>query len=288
MVGTLDSNILRIVSILKENPSSINEISKKAKLNWRTAKGYLDLLKQLDLVMDADIKRSKLFFYKDANNYFNLPVKKRDGKIISTIYHYIKKFNMDIYGNEPSKTQVYKIIWHVNGKFKLDLPIGWYKYGPCCVQAYKGGEKILADLSPRMLSEIKETTRDYCSCDKFALQERIYEETNERLYLAKTRLIKSDKLSKKDIHPILLDLIKFAPSESVDVVTDFARASLLIGWEKTGVIFEKLWAYLATIRFKQSLAFYYGYIDYYLEKAIEDSRKEVQIEVTDLIRCGLK
>ena len=82
-----------------------------------------------------------------------------------------------------------------------------------------------------------------------------------------------------------MDLIKYVPQETIETTTDFARATLLLGWDKTKTIFNIFWEYIATITFKQSLEFYYGSnLEIYLNKKIEDIKKEAQLYIIDLVR----
>lgn len=278
-----------IKNCLREGPRSISDISKEGKINWRTAEQYLELLKNLDIVIESDVKNTRTFFYKDKNNYFNLPVKKRDSKLISTLYSHIKKFCLKFHNKEPTKTQAYKILWKINQKLKKNLPIGWYMYGPLCVQEYANNEKEEIRLDNRSIPLVKETTKEYCAYDNLQLQKKIYKEVDDKLYQTKERLLSIKEADKEQINPILMDLIKFSPVETVEVITDFARATLLLSWDKTKELFEDVWKYIAIIKFRESLRPYYeDDIDIYLNKKIEEIKKETQILITDLVRCNIK
>lgn len=274
---------------LREGPKSISDISKEAKINWRTAEQNLKLLKSLNLVIEKDIKNTRTFFYQEKNNYFDLPVKAKDSKYISTLYAHIKKFCHKFHNKEPTKTQVYKILWKINQTLKKNLPIGWYRYGPMCVQEYMNNEKEEIKLDPKTISLVKSITKEYCACENKELQRKIYEEEDEKLYLTKEDLLSIKKDDKKEINPILMDFIKFSPPESIEAVTDFVRATLLAGWSETQEIFDNLWKYLTMTRFRDSLKPYYGEgVDIYLKQKIEATKKETQILTTDLVRSKVK
>lgn len=274
---------------LSDGPKSISDISKELEINWRTAEQYLELLKSLDIVLEADVKNTRTFFYKDKDNYFELPIRNKDSKLISTMYHHIKKFCLNFHNKEPTKTQVYKILWKVDQKLKKNLPIGGYMFGPMCVQEYKNNEKEEIKLDDSTTNVTKEITKEYCACDNIVLQKRIYSEVGNKLYQTKEEIISVKDLSKEEINPILMDLIKFSPPETVEVITDFARATLLLGWNKTKELFDDLWKYVTMINFRESLRHYYGdYIDVYLNDKIKESKKEIQIQITDLVRCNVK
>lgn len=275
-----------IIEALKEGPRTITQIADEININWRTAESNLEMLKDIGKVFEIQEGKSRFFFLKDDRNYFNLYVKKDDAKRISTIYALISKFCKKLYRHEPTKTQVYKIIWKINNKLNLNLPIGWYQYGPLCVQGYTGRENQEYEMNQESVAIIKETTKRYGQIENQKLQEMVYEEEKNQLYLAKERLMKGDFKAKEEIYPILIDLIKYAPKEASEVVTDFARATLLLGWDKTKDIFADLWKFIATISFRDSLEFYYGKnIEYYLSDKIEEKKREAQLAITNLVRA---
>ena len=105
--------IASITNVLTDNPQSIRKIAKLASINWRTAESYLEILKEINIVGEIEQKTHKLFYYKDPNNYFRLPIKKSHSNLISTIYSKIKTLCSKFYNKEPTKTQVYKILWNL-------------------------------------------------------------------------------------------------------------------------------------------------------------------------------
>ena len=275
-----------IKEILKEGPKSISEISKELEINWRTAENYLGILKNLGLVDEIANEHTRIFFYKDKNNYFELYVKKKDAKVISSIYHQIKKICQEKFGRDPTMTQVYKIIWNANKKLNLGLPIGWYRYGPCSVQIYRGDE-FDYKIESRISKSVRETTEEYCSMDSSSLQNKIYIDEKKDLYLAKKKLIElKDLEDKEELNNILMDLIKFSSKETIDVATDFARATLLLGWDKTQECFnESVWKYITMVIFKESLEFYYkDDIKKYFDEKIKEAKQEAQLYILDLVK----
>jgi len=280
-----------IKELLKEGPKSISEISKELGINWRTAENYLEILEKLGLVDEVDNDHTRIYFYKDKNNYFELYVRKKDGRLISSIYHQIKKICQEKFGREPTMTQVYKIIWNVNNKLKLNLPIGWYRYGPCSVQIYQGNEddyKIDSIIS----KSVKETTEEYCSMDSSSLQDKIYKDEGKEPYLTKKKLmeLKDSEEDKEELNNILMDMIKFSPKEAIEVVTDFARATLLLGWGETRECFnDHVWKYITMVIFKESLEGYYKKdLAQYFDKKIEQAKKESQLLIADLVKTHVE
>jgi len=285
-----DKILNSIIEVLKENPSSISEVSEKTKITWKTAEKYLKILEKLDLVKEKSIKKnSKTFFYKDNDNYFELPIKKEDNNKISSIYHHIKISCLKLFKKEPTKTQIYKIIWNVNKKLNLGLPIGWYRYGPCCVQIYESDEEK-GELSKSTINIIEKVTEEYCPLEKYDLQKKIYKEENRYLYLTKEGLRELNQNDREELNNLLMDLIKYAPKEAIETVTDFARVALVLEWKKTKDLFiEGLWKYLTMIIFRDSLRFYYGiYIEGYFEDKIKSVKKEVQLEILDMVKNRAK
>ena len=97
-----------IKNALMDKPLSISEIAEKSKINWRTAENYLKTLKDLGLVDEREIKNTRTFFYKDKKNYFDLPIKNEDKKLISSIYNQIKKSCLNLFEKEPQKHKYIK------------------------------------------------------------------------------------------------------------------------------------------------------------------------------------
>ncbi|MGV8171658.1 MAG: hypothetical protein ACP5OA_03110 [Candidatus Woesearchaeota archaeon] len=280
MAEVRDKNVDTLIGFLKEKPRSINEIAKGLEINWRTAESYITLLKSLDLIFETNNK----YFYKDKNNYFWLPVKSEHEKHIKTIYAHIKKFA----NKEPTKTQVYKIIWKINKLLDLKLPIGWYKYGPCCEIVYQGNEEILINLQKQELNLIKETTEKYVALDNFDLQRKIYSEEDNKLYLLKEQLLNCDT-AKEKLDELLMQLIKLVPKEAIDVTTDFTRLVLLKGWDKDiKECWLFLWKYITIINHKESLSFYYDDISAYMGSKIEEAKKDAQTMILSLTQSYME
>ncbi len=278
MAEVRDQNFNKLVELLKEKPCSINEIATALEINWRTAESYLTLLSALDLVIEQETKNERTFFYKDKNNYFGLPVKKEHETIIKAIYTLIKKFAKQ----EPTKTQAYKIVWKINKQFNLQLPIGWYKYGPCAEIVYKGDEDTKYDFPKKQIDFIKETTEEYTSMDNFELQRKIYKEEDKKLYLTKEKLLQTDEDKPNEI---LMDLVKYAPKEAIETTTDFIRTVFLLGWNReTKECFNVLWKYLTLLNYKETISFYYRDISIYLDDKIADTKKDAQLMILNLVR----
>lgn len=270
----------RIIHELRENePMSINLLAQKSEINWRTAKQYLDNLSNWGLVKFKD----KKYFLIENNHFFNIPIPKKTQEKIFSIYYKINESCQKKFNKEPTKTHVYKIIWKLSIILNLKLPIGWYKYGPCCVIPYKGDEKY-TNLNKKEELTIKDITEKYCKLDSTALQKKIYTEENNLLYLTKQELISTS--FNRDINMILMDLVKYSPDETNELVTDFVRTTMLIGWnETTRNCFDILWNYIATYMFKQTLK---NIDSFYFEEKLEQLKKEADAEIDNLLNIYIE
>lgn len=276
-----DENINSIKKELSEQPRSISYIAEKTKIDWRTAKHYLELLKNLDLADEFKVKNTRTFYYKDPENYFKFPIKEKDQRLISTIYSYIKEFCQNKFKKEPSKTQVYKIMWKINKELELNLPIGWYRYGPICIQVYQGDEKK-GKLETKKINLIKETTEEYCQLDNIELQRKIYLEAREEAYIVKEKLLEIE--NQEELNVVLMDIVKTVPEETKEVTTDFVRTTLSLKWDTTRNYFDIFWKYITLVRLKETINFYYqDSTKLYLDSQIESAKKEIQIIINSLV-----
>jgi predicted transcriptional regulator len=268
-----------ITILLKEGHLDIQELSNKVNLDKRTLEKHLKLLVDWGIILEKSINK-RTFYLKEENNYFKLPIKQQDQNTITTIYNKIKQFCQEIYFKEPTKTQVYKIIFLLNKKFNLNLPIGWYLYGPCCVQTYQGDEEIMAPLNKEQLTFLKEATEKYCTYDNIELQKEIYKKEHNELYQAKEELISLNYTDDKQIlNPILMKLIDNSSDEATSIITDFARLTLYKGWNsKIRDCFNNVWKYMAIIEFKNSLE----YDDIYFQKQLNSLKKDLELEMLNI------
>lgn len=276
--------ITSIKEKLIQKPCSISDIADKA-MDWRTAEYYLGMMKSLGLVKEVSMKNKRMFYYLDHNNYFCIPVKYEQSRIISSIYAKIREICLKTYNKEPTKTHVYKILWKINQELHLNLPVGWYMYGPICIQVYKGDEKY-TKLDNKTIEAVKKATFEYCRYDNVELQRKVYDLEQEALYQIKEKIL---GMPDQNLNLVLMDLVKAVPHEAVETTTDFVRATLLLGWEKTRSLFDRIWKYIALLRLKISLISYYGEdISIYLDEEILNKQKEVQIIITDLVASHVK
>jgi hypothetical protein len=229
----------------------------------------------LGLVKEKQEHNSRIFYYLDPDNYFGIPTGKEN--LIKSIYARIKSECNRQFNKDPTKTHVNKILYDVNKKLNLGLPIGWYRYGPFCVVKYKNDEQ--GKLNDNLSSAIAASVRKYCPMDNFELQRRVYEEENNPLYMAKENLLKAT--DKAEIHAYLLDIIRHAPLATQDVANDYTRATMLLGWDKTKPFFDLFWKYVTMVNFQRSL----DADSLYFEKSVELARSEIQSIIVDLVNA---
>ena len=71
----------------------------------------------------------------------------------------------------------------------------------------------------------------------------------------------------------------------MDVVTDFARTALILGWGKTRECFDLVWKYVSLVIAKQKLQSpYKERTDSYLENKIKETKRDAQECITGLVR----
>jgi hypothetical protein len=266
-----------LLSSLKNGEQTLSQLSKSSGINRVTASQYITAFEKGGVVEIKTAGREKLISLKNSEDtYFNLPIKEQEKKVMHTIYSLIRTYCNQTYGKNPAKTHVYKIIYDVMKEKKLNLPVGWYQHGPCAVLIYSGNEESEIKLDYETL--IKEKVEQYCKLEPIDLQKDIYKKYDSKLYN-----IKEDIKSGKEIDP--LELLKVVPKETLDLVTDFARATMLLGWEKTrSIFFSSLWKYISLVNFKESLRIYYGdEIEEYLKDKIKERKQEAEEQLDQVI-----
>ena len=266
-----------IKSKLESGPKSIRKIADKD-FNWRTAQKYLEILEELKIVFSVNKGNKRIYYLYDRDNFFKIPISRQKKDLISEIFAKLKKFSPQI-----TKTQAHKSLFELNNKFNLKLPVGWYLYGPICLAQFKGDEQDNAKLTQAQALFLKQTSEKYSKIDNFKLEDQIYEASNNKLYQLKKLLL--DKSFEKNVNLEMMDLIKLAPEQTKDLVTDYARAVMLIGWNhKTKELFNIIWKYIAIVNFKNDIKQFYDYdIEIYFKQIIEEVKSEASKILTSLV-----
>lgn len=270
----------RVLEVLRSPPKTASEIAKATDIDKRTVQNHLNMLESWNMVE----REGDQYYLHEKGTYFQFPIPIKHQKKMRTFYAAIKAACKACYGKDPTRTQVYKVLWKVNERLELGLPIGWYQFGPCPLLIYEGEEEEETLLSPKEINAVREQAEVYCAKDNLELEHDVYEEAQEELYKLKEDLLRKDH-TKETIKPVLMKLIKTVPYEAVDTVTDFASATLMTNWEKTDIYFVHLWKYLAMIRYKESLRFYYNdAVEHYLDHKIQLAKQDAGSYISGLIR----
>lgn len=244
-----------ILNHLRNGSTTLSELSKDTKINRVTLSLYLDAFKKANLIKKRKNGREQIIFlnhYDDS--YFDLPIRQSDKKEMKTIYAIIRRYCQLEYKKEPTKTHVYKILYELAQEENLKVPVGWYQHGHCSVLIYSGNESELMKLPYE--NKIKEKVQEFCKLEPVELQKQIYKKYKNKLYQFKEDI---RSVEQEQINDFLMQLLKLTPQETIDVTTDFIRATMLLGWDQTkDIFFKHLWKYIATIEYKESLKNYYG------------------------------
>ncbi len=262
----------RIKKVLKNGPKTTRQVSDQLKINWVTADKYLNYLESFDVVKSEKQKR-KVYYLKEKNNFFQIPLREEQERIIKKIYQVITETE------KVTKTQAQKILFEVNLKLKLNLPVGWYKYGPITIMPYSEEHASEHEFSSKEIKFIKETTKEYAKKDNFDLEEYIYRKEENDLYLIKKQIQKE----KENVNILLMDLINQVPETVREITTLYARSVMTIGWNhKTRELFNDLWKLIAKHRFQQDLTpfFEYDISTYFDDEAFES---ELRADIKNLI-----
>lgn len=275
----LNNAFHKITAKLESGPKPISQIA-ESDFNWRTAEKYLVLLEDLGIVFSVDKGNKRIYYLYDNNNFFKIPIPRKKKELISDIFAKIKNFAPSV-----TKTQAHKILFELNKKFNLKIPMGWYLYGPICLTQFKGNEEEYGLLNKNQFIFLKETTQKYSSIDNFELEKEVYGNTNNKLYLLKKTL--QEKSFGAEVNVEMMELIMFVPKETQELVTNYARSVMLLGWNhKTNELFNLVWKYVAIVNFKEDLKNnnYFDYdIDVYFKDKIEEKRSEASKILNDLV-----
>lgn len=256
MIRNAPKNIIpAIINNLKKGSTTLTKLSKAIQINRVTVSQYLDAFQESGMIIKQQNGRETILGLKRYDDsYFELPIKQEDKQVMQTIYTIIRRYCLEVYKKEPSKTQVYKIIYELNKEEKLNLPIGWYQHGPCAVLVYQGNETESNSLN--FTGRIKEKVQEYCKLEPIKLQKLIYKKYNNRLYQIKEKIKSAND---EDINYLSMELIKLVPLETIDITTDFVRATMHLGWkEMQEIFFNHVWKYISAVNYRESLRSYYG------------------------------
>ena len=231
--------IKRILKSVSETPKSIHEIAKDCESNWESIKIYLESLKEAGVLLETEIGNKRVFSIHQRDvtnktgNYFDLPIKDDDEKIIDSLFFKIKEEWKKKTGNVPGRIQVQKTLAKINKLCNLNLPIGWYLFGPVCAKPYNPLMQYnYSGLDSHAQTCVTKVVGEYSTENTaYSLKIRHYNEEDHTLYKTKEillNLLSSPNFSKKYINEInkqLYTLLKNLPlifdKISKEIVNDF-------------------------------------------------------------------
>jgi DNA-binding transcriptional ArsR family regulator len=303
---------------LQSGPKSINDVAAGADTNWESARNSLELLKSLGLVIESEEGNKRLFRLKEPSRIyegdvlFGLPLTKERNNLLSYLFMRIREEWKKKTGFFPNKSQVQKVLVKAVEDCKLDVPIGWYKFGMISVRNYdplRAYEYVVPQDSKKINDCVSGAVDYYKDCRNSAeLKNRQYSAKNNRLYLLKeklsqiafirfteeNRMMLRELLTEfafafpltddnrdlvKELNMFLATVISVVKSNDEEGL-DACRADLSAG-------FDALWDTAATYMFYDSLRNYYpkDVLDSQFRADLEFKKYEVMEHISDLESC---
>ncbi len=188
--------IQHILLVLREKSLSINELADTVGISWETTKNYLELLKELNVVIEFEQGNKRMFKVEkptesNKDTLFNLPLEPKEEALCKSLFGFIKKRWHEKTGKYPGRTQMQKTVVEVADRTKLDIPRGWYILGEMCVLQYNENEDYA--IGQGHITRDVEMTIDICidelsPLSSDAIIQRQYEVKSKKLYLVKKTL----------------------------------------------------------------------------------------------------
>jgi len=303
---------------LKSGPKSINDVAAGADTNWESARNSLELLKSLGLVIESVDGNKRLFRLKEpclvygGDTLFGLPLTKERSNYISYLFMRIRENWKEETGFFPNKSQVQKVLVKAVEDCKLDVPVGWYKFGMISVRNYdpQGNYPFEVLSNSNKIDEcVSDAVNFYKDCRNSAeLKNKQYSTKNNRLYLLKEKLsqiafIRFTEENRRMLRELLTEfafafpltddnrnIVKVLNTFLTTVISvvksndegglDACRADLTAG-------FDALWDMAATYMFYDSLKSYYtkDVLDGQFRADLEFKKYEVMEHISDLEGC---
>ena len=121
----------KILDALNAKPLNALDISKAINSNWSTVKSYIVELVKEEKVKELAFGEKNVIYVKvTGDTYFNLPVKEKDRDMMKFIFSNAIREYRRLKGTQIKKTELAKLVYHIDSKMNLKLPIVWYLYGP--------------------------------------------------------------------------------------------------------------------------------------------------------------
>ncbi len=296
---TIGFKVSNIISSLRKGSMSISEIKKEAGLHWETAQKYLRILEDAKIVIKEKKGREVIYTLCQKRNdtLFGLPIDEDKENLIDSITLRIINRYKELFEKEPTKTHIQKILWYVDEKKHLNLPIIWYLYGKTCVKMINPlnplEEKPL-DLTIENL--IDDAVKKLGSKTTKELRQFQYETEKNEIYLIKEKIFgEIYKKSFKDLDSLLRTfliqtVLKMKQDQKVLEQIDYFISifnilkkqdklndeEIQINMLKT---FEELWKYTALVIASRDLETYYSKetIEFFIDERIQEQEENLII-----------
>jgi predicted transcriptional regulator len=301
-------SVTSIIDYLSKKPnSSIPKISKDLNLSKNTVRSVLESLDNKNMIIYKLDNKTKYYFlsitsknedltkYK-TNTYFNLEISKEQKNLINYLFTTIKKNYLSSVKKLPPKTHMQKIIFDINKKYNLKLPIGWYQFGAICVTSFNYFDTYVFDINQikkqlgsqfnNLNNYIKELVDKVHNLNNYQIKERQYKEENNKLYLYSLYFSKilenTDKTLEiedfKELKDISKKIIKeslYLKAKSIDLnkysneFYSIIETIYLISKNNSNIskvelrdftkdIFNKYWKILSLFNFKRTLKSFFN------------------------------
>jgi len=225
---TRESLLSKILKQIKSQPMTAYEIAGKLGSNWDTVKNNLNVLISLGLCGSNKAGEKKTtyefklpFIELNSHTWFGLPITAKQKANTLLYFSCAQKKWMEKTGYLPSNTQLQKtVVEMIKGK-PIDIPHGWYRYGPMCLLRYVEDE---VKFYPGKSSEVEEVAepvvKDLSRYGKsLSLINEIYNRFERKTYQLKILITQTlnQGISEVNKSILIMNLNKMMISYSQDI-----------------------------------------------------------------------
>ncbi|MCH8520139.1 MAG: hypothetical protein LAT82_05280 [Nanoarchaeota archaeon] len=271
--------INKIIFSLKENPKTLSQVANLNSIHWDSAKNYLSQLEEMNIVYKQEINSKEYYILhpnpksqKNYNTYFNIPITKEIKEKLESYYAIIQEEYKNITNQEPTITQMYKILAKLDKEKQLKLPMCWYSYGLISPLIYNKEEHyeqkvfITTDVKEELTNII--TKYSQLKYTRELLIEQ-YKDFNNQLYIKKEEFL-STLYKKKNFEEIKSTYLEFLEQLNTHTISKETKQyyntyyTLLLHTKKIITInleitqnaieiFKKIFKFVALEEFKRSI-----------------------------------
>jgi hypothetical protein len=301
-----------ILSSLKEEPLSIEQLRKKVESNWSTTSNYLEELKKegkVKEIISAD--KAKIFQRILGDTYFDIPITDEERKKFRTLFGMIIQ-EYKSKGAIPTKTHLSKCAVYVikNESSGLsELPMVWYLYGliPQMIadpsQEYK--EEIILEHKTKIMNLIKEYISRNGTKGSGQLQREQHEEYGEELYILSDKFFKilsKPEIKNQEVLEILNKLFIVCPIDAefpevfdlteklFSIIEKLSMIGIQLQNHRKEILlsFDSLWKFIALYKLYKSRTTGKNAINketllrFYVGNALEIRKRTLQESISEL------